>query len=794
MERKILDAAEDFAICTFNPDGILDFWSRGAEKIFGFSSAEMLGKEFQSLFPEAEKKLIEKHLKSAIENGKAEIHGSRLHQNGSSISVEGTLSPISDEQNGLSGFVEILRKSPKASVAAESNPQNMLSTAILDNLKDYAIYTTNAEGTILSWNQAAAKLFGYKPEEAIGQHIRICYPADFEQNRITEELKQLRLKGKIDYSGWRARKGGAQFYSTGVASNFKFEGTVQNLFIAFDYTKKREAEQELLERDSFMRAMLDGITGFAIFSVNTDGMIETWNEGAVNVFGCKASNAVGTDYRRFYVEEDIKSSVPERDMQTAAKLGICESTSFKLRSGQEKFLANLVMTPVLGENETVKSFVIVVRDETERMKFQEELRQRDSFMRAMFDAITDFALYSIDDSGVIENWNIGAQRVFLSDANHAIGKDFRIFYENDFLGSGELEQSFEDARTKGRSQLSGWRLRADGSRFYANDVMTPVSSENGSVIRFVKVVSDITDMVNQAEKESLQRAKIEELVRHLSDVSANISSVTSQLMELSERSESVVNLTMNAVGQVRKTAESSSEQAKRVSAESFRVLDVSTQGLKSTQDTINGMNQIKNQVSAISKCMVKLTAQSNTISDIITAVDDIAQQSSLLAINAQIEAAKAGEAGIGFEVVARHVKDLAQQSRVATANVRNVLGDVVKATVEAKKATDAGGEAADGGFKQANSAGEAIATLTKSIEAAAEASREIEISGQQQLTEMHQVETAIASVKSASNETKLCSQALSNSTEKLVDIGKQLLDVLTNDDKQNEKNSLVRQL
>lgn len=192
--------------------------------------------------------------------------------------------------------------------------------------------------------------------------------------------------------------------------------------------------------------------------------------------------------------------------------------------------------------------------------------------------------------------------------------------------------------------------------------------------------------------------------------------------------------------------------------------------------------------------MVKLTAQSNTISDIITAVDDIAQQSSLLAINAQIEAAKAGEAGIGFEVVARHVKDLAQQSRVATANVRNVLGDVVKATVEAKKATDAGGEAADGGFKQANSAGEAIATLTKSIEAAAEASREIEISGQQQLTEMHQVETAIASVKSASNETKLCSQALSNSTEKLVDIGKQLLDVLTNDDKQNEKNSLVRQL
>jgi PAS domain S-box-containing protein len=780
-EQKIFDVATDFAVVIIAEDGTIKDWSRGAEKIYGRSAGDAVGADLSGFLAEADQKknALAQAIKSVKENGRAELYGFRTKANGEFFYGESVITALAASNGSAGDFVEILRDCTEKHEQEKSERlKAALPAAIIESLKDYVVFTSSAAGVIESWSPGAQKILGYKAEEVIGKDWRVFLLAeDLEAGKMEEELKQLRLKGRLETVGWRCKKGGGRIYVSGSSSNLRLESGQHITTIWQDHTKKHELEMELQARDSFMRAMLDAITNFAIYSISPEGMIETWNEGASNLFGCNASKVVGTDFRQFYTEAEVEAGAPERDMASAEKTGISESTGWRLRIDKSELLANSVMTPVRDEHGSARGFVIVVRDETERAKFQEELKQRDSFMTAMLDAITDFALYSVDKNGQIENWNIGAQRSFLYDANTAKGMDFRKFYEENDLASGVVEDSIETATTEGRSQLSGWRLRADGTRFYANDVMTPVLGESG-VRGFVKVVSDITELHLQAEKEATRKAKVEELVSYLADVSTNISQVTAQLTRVAVNGENTVNTTMSTVADVRKTAEASSEQAKRVSADTYRVLNVSSQGLKSTENTVAGMMQIKEQVTAIAKCMVKLSAQSNTISEIIATVDDIAQQSTLLALNAQIEAAKAGEAGKGFEVVARHVKDLATQSKTATAHVRSVLSDVVKATVEAKKATDYGGEVAEAGYSQASDAGSAIATLAKSIEGAAEASREIEVSSQQQLTGMMHVEDAIASVKQSSDDTKSCSQTLSNSTERLLEIGNSLLEVL----------------
>ena len=164
------------------------------------------------------------------------------------------------------------------------------------------------------------------------------------------------------------------------------------------------------------------------------------------------------------------------------------------------------------------------------------------------------------------------------------------------------------------------------------------------------------------------------------------------------------------------------------------------------------MNRIREQMDLIAMSIVRLTEQSQAIGEIISTVNDIAEQSNLLAVNAAIEAAKAGEQGRGFAVVAQEVKSLAEQSKKATAQVRAILGDVQKATGAAVTAAEKGSKVVDAGVKQSQEVSEAIRQLSDNIAEAAQASTQIAASGQQQSLGMDQVAQAMESIKVASTQ------------------------------------------
>lgn len=246
--------------------------------------------------------------------------------------------------------------------------------------------------------------------------------------------------------------------------------------------------------------------------------------------------------------------------------------------------------------------------------------------------------------------------------------------------------------------------------------------------------------------------EIREVVTVLASSASEILAATAQVASGAAETATAVSETTITVEEVKQTAQVSSQKAKYVSESAQKAAQVSQAGKKAVDDTIEGMSRIREQMESIAESTVRLSEQSQAIGEIIATVNDLAEQSNLLAVNAAIEAAKAGEQGKGFAVVAQEVKSLAEQSKQATAQVRTILNDIQKATSAAVMATEQGSKAVAAGVKQSAEAGESIRVLAESIVEAAQAATQIAASNQQQLIGMDQVALAMENIKLASTQ------------------------------------------
>jgi len=269
-------------------------------------------------------------------------------------------------------------------------------------------------------------------------------------------------------------------------------------------------------------------------------------------------------------------------------------------------------------------------------------------------------------------------------------------------------------------------------------------------------------------------ADLTEGVSVLSASASEIVAATTQLAASAGESAAAVSETTTTVEEVRQTAQVSSQKAKYVADSAEKAAHSSLSGRKSTEDVGTGMNRIRQQMEAIAASMVRLSEQSQTIGQIIATVEDLSVQSNLLAVNAAIEAAKAGEHGKGFAVVAQEVKSLAEQSRQATNQVRTILGEIQKATSAAVMATEEGGKAVEAGTRQTEVAGEAIKALAGSVNEAAQAAVQIAASAQQQLVGVDQVAGAMESIKQASSQNVAGARQLEAAARTLNDLGQRL--------------------
>lgn len=255
-----------------------------------------------------------------------------------------------------------------------------------------------------------------------------------------------------------------------------------------------------------------------------------------------------------------------------------------------------------------------------------------------------------------------------------------------------------------------------------------------------------------------------------SDVMASSAQVASGAMETS----SAISQTTSAVEEVKQSAQNVNDKARSVSNATQLTVKVSEKGLHAISQSIEGMNRIQGQVGSISQSLIQLSEQSQTISEIITSVNDIAEQSNLLSVNAAIEAARAGEQGRGFSVVAQEVKVLAEQSKEATGRVRAILNEVLKAIHTAVVATDLGGKFVEAGVDQSKEASNQIRMMAEGIGNAAEMAMQITIASQQQLVGMDQIALAMESIRQASEQNVSGTRQVESTMQNLHLLGQRL--------------------
>jgi methyl-accepting chemotaxis protein len=271
-----------------------------------------------------------------------------------------------------------------------------------------------------------------------------------------------------------------------------------------------------------------------------------------------------------------------------------------------------------------------------------------------------------------------------------------------------------------------------------------------------------------------QTLAIQEGVNVLASSSAEILASTSLVASGAAETASAVNETTATVEEVNQTSQLASQKMRLVAEGAQRSLQVAQQGRKSVDDAVLGMDRIREQMETIAESIVSLSEQGQAIGEIIATVNDLAEQSNLLAVNAAIEAAKAGEHGKGFAVVAHEVRSLAVQSKEATAQVRTILNDIQKATNAAVMATEQGSKAVEAGERQSGEAGETIRLLADNIAEAANASTQIASSSQQQMVGMEQVGQAMENIKEASILSVTSTRQAEQSAQNLHELGQKL--------------------
>lgn len=271
-----------------------------------------------------------------------------------------------------------------------------------------------------------------------------------------------------------------------------------------------------------------------------------------------------------------------------------------------------------------------------------------------------------------------------------------------------------------------------------------------------------------------QTADVMEAVNVLASSSNQIATTAAQLAAGAQETAVAVTQTTTTVEEVKQTANVSTQKARHVSDVAQNAVEVSRSGEKLVNETIAGINQIQEQMEYIAETIVRLSEHSQAIGEIIAAVDDLAEQSNLLAVNASIEASKAGEYGKGFIVVAQEIKGLAEQSKQATKQVRSILNDVQKASSAAVMATEKGSKAVDATVKQSVGTGDSIRELSRSIAEVSQAVMQIAASNQQELVGMDQVAMAMVNIKQATAQNAAGTKQVEVTVRNLHNLGQKL--------------------
>ena len=255
-----------------------------------------------------------------------------------------------------------------------------------------------------------------------------------------------------------------------------------------------------LSEEGRYRLLVEAVTDYAIYLLDPSGIITTWNPGAQRIKGYTAHEIIGQHFSRFYTEEDRKLGLPARAVQTAEREGKFEAEGWRVRKDGSRFWAYIIIDPIRAPSGEIIGFAKITRDLTERKVAEQVLRQSEEQFRLLVQGVSDYAIYMLDTDGRVTNWNLGAQRIKGYAPDEIIGQHFSRFYTDEDRAAGVPEEALETAKKVGRFEREGWRVRKDGTRFWAHVIIDAIRDEGGEIIGYAKITRDITERKEAQEK------------------------------------------------------------------------------------------------------------------------------------------------------------------------------------------------------------------------------------------------------------------------------------------------------
>ncbi|UVH52023.1 PAS domain S-box protein [Pseudomonas sp. CBS] len=258
--------------------------------------------------------------------------------------------------------------------------------------------------------------------------------------------------------------------------------------------------QGSFNQDDRYRLLVDAVVDYAIYMLDTNGLIRSWNSGAKKIKQYEQSEVLGRHFSLFYTPEDLASDLPGRALKSAEQSGRFEGEGWRIRTDGTRLWALVIIDPIRADDGTLIGFAKVTRDLTERKAAEEALRQSEQQFSLLVQGVTDYALYMLDPNGVITTWNAGAQRIKGYEPAEVIGKHYSLFFQREDADNKVPQRALETVIREGRYEGQGWRLRKDGTGFLAHVVIDPIKNEQGELVGFAKITRDVTESV-QAQQE-----------------------------------------------------------------------------------------------------------------------------------------------------------------------------------------------------------------------------------------------------------------------------------------------------
>jgi PAS domain S-box-containing protein len=269
--------------------------------------------------------------------------------------------------------------------------------------------------------------------------------------------------------------------------------------------------KELRDSEERFKLLVHSIRDYAIFMLDRDGVVLTWNAGAERFKGYRADEIIGQHFSRFYPPEALERGVPAHELEVATDAGAFEDEGWRVRKDGSLFWANVVITAMRDADGDLLGFAKVTRDLTQRRAHEEELRRSEERFRLLIEGVAEYAIFMLDPNGKVATWNVGAERIKGYTASEIIGQHFSMFYPNDARESGWPEHELQVAAEKGTFVDNGWRLRKDGTTFWANVTITAIRDDTGHLVGYAKLTRDMTETKRVEEMELVNQQREEML-------------------------------------------------------------------------------------------------------------------------------------------------------------------------------------------------------------------------------------------------------------------------------------------